>query len=203
MVARFRLATTTRRFDATNSWHNTSTNWYAVRCSVPWPCTSWRAPLRAPRGGRGQAGHQRVAVGDRAAHRGPGGRRGRGPRPQLRHRELLRSGRQGPRADFGTGQSPGGCREAEEGRAACVRGEAQPGRDARYRDAQSLGLGEDRFVDLAYGCADRVDKDDHTFDGLGQQDDHDAAANGCRRFRRGFRAGDLEERGGASAAAAS
>ena len=33
MVARFRLATTTRRFDAaSNTWQDGSTNWYTVRC---------------------------------------------------------------------------------------------------------------------------------------------------------------------------
>ena len=33
MVARFRLATTTRRFDAaSNTWQDGTTNWYTVRC---------------------------------------------------------------------------------------------------------------------------------------------------------------------------
>ena len=91
----------------------------------------------------------------------------------------------------------------EEGTSDVVRGEAQPGGAARYRDAQSLGLGEDGFVDLASGALIAVDKDDHTFDGLGEQDDHDAAANGSGGSGEDSARETSKSEEGASAAAAS
>ena len=39
----------------------------------------------------------------------------------------------------------------------------------RFRDAQSLGLAENGFVDVTSGAVIAVDEDDHTFDGLGDR----------------------------------
>ena len=58
-------------------------------------------------------------------------------------------------------------------------------------------------MDLASGAVIAVDKDDHTFDGLGQQDDHDAAANGSGGSGEDSARETLKSEEGASAAAAS
>ena len=207
MVARFRLATTTRRFDAaTNSWHDTSTNWYTVRC--------FRA-LAMHVMASVRCGHPVVVTGKLGINEWQSET---GPRTVVQvdaaavghdlsfgTANFSRSGGRGPRAEnSGTGQGREDAGEGpEEGTSGVVRGEAQPDGDARYRDAQSLGLGEDGFVDLASGALIAVDKDDHTFDGLGEQDDHDAAANGSVGSGEDSARETSKSEEGASAAAAS
>ncbi|MGW2673276.1 single-stranded DNA-binding protein [Kocuria rhizophila] len=207
MVARFRLATTTRRFDAaTGTWHDTNTNWYTVRCFRSL-AMHVMASVRC--------GHPVVVTGKLGINEWQSET---GPRTVVQvdaaavghdlsfgTANFSRSGGRGSRAENSeTGQSREDAGDGPgEGTGGVVRGEGQPGGDARYRDAQSLGLGEDGFVDLASGAVIAVDKDDHTFDGLGEQREHDAAATGCDGSGKDSARETSESEEGASAAAAS
>ncbi|WP_158591119.1 single-stranded DNA-binding protein [Kocuria tytonis] len=177
-VARFRLATTTRRFDAaTNSWHDTSTNWYTVRCFrslAMHVMASVRCGQPVVVTGKlginewqSETGPRTVVQVDAAAV---------GHDLSFGTANFSRSGGRGQRAEGADGAQGRGATEAGAGdgdAAGDVVGGTQGERDGsehRYRDAQSLGLSEDGFVDVTSGAVIAVAKDDHTFDGLADTD---------------------------------
>ncbi|MDO4918467.1 single-stranded DNA-binding protein [Kocuria sp.] len=166
MVARFRLATTTRRFDAaTNSWHDTSTNWYTVRC--------FRA-LAMHVMASVRCGHPVVVTGKLGINEWQSET---GPRTVVQvdatavghdlsfgTANFSRSGGRSQRAEAGDGArdaSSDGERGAGEGN-----GVERGASEQRYRSSQALGLEEESFVDLESGAVLAVAGDDDTFRNL-------------------------------------
>ena len=183
MVARFRLATTSRRFDAaTNTWHDTSTNWYTVRCfrSLAMHVTAsvrcghpvvvtgklgineWQSengPRTVVQVDATAVGHDLSfgtsnfsRSGGRAQRPGPPGG---GPHESTGSGAVSASGVRGTDAT-GEGTGSGGGEN---------RPENEPG-ERGYRSTRELGLLEDGCVDLESGAVLAVAPDDDTFRGL-------------------------------------
>ncbi|WP_330446853.1 single-stranded DNA-binding protein [Kocuria rhizophila] len=175
MVARFRLATTTRRFDAaSNTWQDGSTNWYTVRCFR----TLAMHVMASVRCGHPVVVTGKLGINEWQSETGPRtvvqvDAAAVGHDLSFGTANFSRSGgraqragsAEGAQAREDTGDGPA------DGASGVVRGEDEAGTGGRYRDAQSLGLGEDGYVDVTSGAVIAVDADDHTFDGLGTHGD--------------------------------
>ncbi|RLZ04382.1 single-stranded DNA-binding protein [Kocuria tytonicola] len=182
MVARFRLATTSRRFDAaTNAWHDTSTNWYtvrcfrslamhvmaSVRCGHPVVVTGklgineWQSengPRTVVQVDAAAVGHD-LSFGTANFSRSSGRAQRQDAQDGGTHEGTRTGGGSNPEAR-GTGATrDGGGTGPGEGQG---RAGTEPGED-RYRDAQALGLAEEGFVDLESGAVLAVARDDDTF----------------------------------------
>ncbi|MDN5632168.1 single-stranded DNA-binding protein [Glutamicibacter protophormiae] len=153
-VAWFRLATTSRRFDAaTNTWHDGTTNWYTVRCF------------------RTLAMHVKASIhcGQPVLVTGKLGinewQSENGPRTEVR----VDATSIGHDLAFGTANfARAGGRPQQGGQdGAQNAGDGNGSGDgARFRSSRSLGLGEDGVVDTTSGAVLDLAADDHTFDGL-------------------------------------
>ncbi|QIR69613.1 single-stranded DNA-binding protein [Kocuria sp. KD4] len=184
MVARFRLATTSRRFDAaSNTWQDGSTNWYTVRCFRTL-AMHVMASVRC--------GHPVVVTGKLGINEWQSET---GPRTVVQ----VDAAAVGHDLSFGTANfsrsggraqrtgNAGGAQSRQDtgdgpadGAGGVVRGEDEAGIGGRYRDALSLGLGEGGYVDVTSGAVIAVDADDHTFDGLGAHGDRTDDPGGMR-----------------------
>ena len=215
MVARFRLATTSRRFDAaTNTWHDTSTNWYtvrcfrslamhvlaSVRCGHPVVVTGklgineWQSengPRTVVQVDAAAVGHD-LSFGTANFSRSSG-RAQRQDAQDGGTQEESRNGGANPQPQGTGGTRDGGDVGHGEGHG---RAGAAPGED-RYRDARALGLGEEGFVDLESGAVLAVARDDDTFRGLTTDAHECGAAN-----QESGHSGDSEDGGGADQEAA-
>ena len=214
MVARFRLATTSRRFDAaTNTWHDTSTNWYtvrcfrslamhvmaSVRCGHPVVVTGklgineWQSengPRTVVQVDAAAVGHD-LSFGTANFSRSSG---------RAQRQDVQDGGpHEGARTDGGSNpqsRGAGGTRDGGDVGPGDAQGRAgtEPGED-RYRDTQALGLGEEGFVDLESGAVLAVAQDDDTFRGL-TGDAHERGAATGDRGRSSNDAGGTDADGG-------
>ena len=171
MAARFRLATTSRRFDAaTQTWHDSGTNWYSIRCfralamhvmasvhcGQPVVVTGKLSinEWQSDSGPRTIVQVDAVAVGHDLSYGTA---------------NFSRLGGRNPGA--GAASSAPGIGQASDDAGIDGAGEDEhenPGaaRSDRYRSAQSMGLTDEGFVDLTSGAVIAVGEQDHTFDGL-------------------------------------
>lgn len=184
MVARFRLATTTRRFDAaSNTWQDGSTNWYTVRCFR----TLAMHVMASVRCGHPVVVTGKLGINEWQSETGPRtvvqvDAAAVGHDLSFGTANFSRSGGRAQRSGSAEGAQ---AREdtgdgSADGASGVVRGEDEAGTGGRYRDAQSLGLGEDGYVDVTSGAVIAVDADDHTFDGLGAHGDGTDETGGTR-----------------------
>lgn len=171
MAARFRLATTSRRFDAaTQTWHDSGTNWYSIRCfralamhvmasvhcGQPVVVTGKLSinEWQSDSGPRTIVQVDAVAVGHDLSFGTANFARSGGRNPG--------AGTAGAAPGAGQGSDDTGIDGAGE---EAVENAGAAGHD-RYRSAQSMGLSDDGFVDLTSGAVITVGEQDHTFDGL-------------------------------------
>jgi len=185
MVARFRLATTSRRFDtATNAWRDTSTNWYtvrcfrslamhvmaSVRCGHPVVVTGrlgineWQSengPRTVVQVDAAAVGHD-LSFGTANFSRSSGRAQRQDAQDGGPHERALNGGGSTPEAQGTDGARDGGGVGHGDGPGRAGTG---PGEE-RHRDVQALGLAEEGFVDLESGAVLAVAGDDDTFRGL-------------------------------------
>lgn len=171
MAARFRLATTSRRFDAaTQTWHDSGTNWYSIRC--------FRA-LAMHVMASVHCGQPVVVTGKLSINEWQSDS---GPRTIVQ----VDAAAVGHDLSFGTANfARSGGRNPGAGTASAAPGDGQGSDDTgmdgagedsnenagtaghdRYRSARSMGLSDEGFVDLTSGAVIAVGEQDHTFDGL-------------------------------------
>ena len=184
-VAWFRLATTSRRFDAaTNTWHNGTTNWYTVRCFRTL-AMHVRASVRcgqpvlvtgklginewqSENGPRTEIRVDATSIGHDLAF-GTANFARAGGRPQQGALDGTQNAGDGGSSDrrnesgppHGTDGEDGGAEDGSGGRSG-----KDEGHGARFRSSRSLGLGEDGFVGTSSGAVFDLAPDDDTFDGL-------------------------------------
>ncbi|WP_270256315.1 single-stranded DNA-binding protein [Kocuria marina] len=171
MAARFRLATTSRRFDAaTQTWHDSGTNWYSIRC--------FRAlamhVMASVHCGQPVVVTGKLSINEWQSDSGPRtivqvDAAAVGHDLSFGTANFARSGGRNPGA--GTASAAPGAGQGSDDTGIDGAGEdtnenaGAAGHD-RYRSAQSMGLADKGFVDLTSGAVIAVGEQDHTFDGL-------------------------------------
>ncbi|MGK4219385.1 single-stranded DNA-binding protein [Kocuria marina] len=168
MAARFRLATTSRRFDAaTQTWHDSGTNWYSIRC--------FRAlamhVMASVHCGQPVVVTGKLSINEWQSDSGPRtivqvDAAAVGHDLSFGTANFARSGGRNPGAGAGSAAPSVGQGSDDTGIDGAGEDETENARHDRYRSAQSMGLSDEGFVDLTSGAVIAVGEQDHTFDGL-------------------------------------
>ena len=184
MVARFRLATTTRRFDAaSNTWQDGSTNWYTVRCFR----TLAMHVMASVRCGHPVVVTGKLGINEWQSETGPRtvvqvDATAVGHDLAFGTANFSRAGGRSQRADADGARAAAGDGTTESTDGEGTDGEGGRGAGGqRYRDAQDLGLSGGGCVDLESGAVLDVDRDDDTFRGLahGTRTEENAPSEGA------------------------